>query len=64
VGRRAVDFVAAGGDLVLTVEPSQATTMRNAIAARAASDPAFRARVADAVTHVLAAKQALGLLPC
>jgi beta-N-acetylhexosaminidase len=64
VGRRAADFVAAGGDLVLTVVPSQAATMRNAIAARAASDPAFRARVADAVTHVLAAKQALGLLHC
>jgi beta-N-acetylhexosaminidase len=64
VGRRAVDFVAAGGDLVLTVEPSQAKTMRNAITARAASDPAFRARVANAVTHVLAAKQALGLLRC
>jgi beta-N-acetylhexosaminidase len=64
VGRRAADFLAAGGDLVLTVAPSQATTMRNAIAARMASDPAFRARVADAVTHVLAAKQALGLLRC
>jgi beta-N-acetylhexosaminidase len=64
VGRRAVDFVAAGGDLVLTVKASQATTMRNAIVARAASDRTFRARVADAVTHVLAAKQALGLLHC
>jgi beta-N-acetylhexosaminidase len=64
VGRRAVDFVAAGGDVVLTVVPSQARTMRDAIAARAAADKAFRARVADAVTHVLAAKQALGLLNC
>jgi beta-N-acetylhexosaminidase len=64
VGRRAVDFVAAGGDLVLTVEPSQATTMRNAIVARAASDRTFRARVADAVSHVLAAKQTLGQLHC
>jgi beta-N-acetylhexosaminidase len=64
VGRRAVDFVAAGGDVVLTVVPSQARTMRDAIAARAAADKAFRARVADAVTHVLAAKQALGLLHC
>jgi len=64
VGRRAVDFVAAGGDLVLTVQASQATTMRNAIVARAASDGTFRARVSDAVTHVLAAKQALGLLHC
>ncbi len=64
VGRRATDFVAAGGDLVLTVVPSQAATMRSAIAARAARDRVFRARVADAVTHVLAAKQTLGLLRC
>ena len=64
VGRRAVDFVAAGGDLVLTVEPAQATTTRNAIVARAAADATFRARVADAVTHVLAAKEELGLLRC
>ena len=64
VGRRAVDFVAAGGDLVLTVQATQAITMRNAIVARAASDRAFGARVADAAGHVLAAKQALGLLRC
>ena len=64
VGRRATDFIAAGGDLALTVQPAQATTMRDAIAVRAASDRTFRTRVADAVSHVLAAKQALGLLHC
>jgi beta-N-acetylhexosaminidase len=64
VGRRATDFVAAGGDLVLTVVPGQAVTMRNAIVARAAKDRAFRARVDDAVRHVLTAKRTLGLLRC
>ncbi len=64
VGRRATAFVAAGGDLVLTVVPGQAVTMRAAIVARAATDPTFRARVDDAVRHVLAAKLALGLLRC
>jgi beta-N-acetylhexosaminidase len=64
VGRRATAFVAAGGDLVLTVVPGQAATMRAAIVVRAATDPTFRARVDDAVRHVLAAKLALGLLRC
>jgi hypothetical protein len=38
--------------------------MRDALVARATSDRAFRARLTDAVTHVLAAKQQLGLLHC
>jgi hypothetical protein len=38
--------------------------MRSAIVARAATDRTFRARVDDAVRHVLAAKLALGLLRC
>jgi beta-N-acetylhexosaminidase len=63
-GRRATRFVGAGGDLVLTVVPSQAAVMRDAIVARAATDRAFRSRVVDAVTHVLTAKQALGVLAC
>jgi beta-N-acetylhexosaminidase len=61
---RATRFVDAGGDLVLTVVPSQARLMRDALVARATSDRAFRARLTDAVTHVLAAKQQLGLLHC
>ncbi len=62
--RRATRFVDAGGDLVLTVVPSQAPVMRDAIVATATSNRAFRARLADAVTHVLTAKQTLGLLTC
>ena len=48
----------------VSVVPSQAVAMRDAIAATAAADSAYRARVTDAVTHVLAAKQTLGLLTC
>jgi beta-N-acetylhexosaminidase len=62
--RRATRFVDAGGDLVLTVVPSQAPVMRDAIVAAATGNRAFRARLADAVTHVLTAKQTLGLLTC
>lgn len=62
VGDRAVDFVAAGGDLVLTVDASQAGTMTAALLAKAASDPAFKAKVDAAALRVLEAKQARGLL--
>ena len=64
VGSRAVAFLGAGGDLVLTVVPSQAATMRNAIAAQAAGRASWRSRLDDAVRHVLAAKIALGLVSC
>ena len=64
VGQRATAFVAAGGDLVLTVVTSQARTMRDALLARARADSAFEARVTDAVRHVLAVKAALGLVSC
>jgi beta-N-acetylhexosaminidase len=61
-GRRAVRFVAAGGDLVLTVVASQAARMSAALVARAQADPAFRALVDAAALRVLQAKQARGLL--
>jgi beta-N-acetylhexosaminidase len=64
VGARATAFVGAGGDLVLTVQPSQAVTMRAAILAQTRAHISWRNRVDDAVRHVLAAKQALGLLSC
>jgi beta-N-acetylhexosaminidase len=64
VGTRAVAFLGAGGDLVLTVLPQQASTMRAAIAAQAAAKRSWRTRLDDAVRHVLAAKIALGLISC
>lgn len=61
-GQRAVRFVAAGGDVVLTVDPSVLPAMQRALLARARSDPGFRARVDAAATRVLTAKLRQGLL--
>jgi beta-N-acetylhexosaminidase len=64
VADRAVRFVAAGGDLVLTADPAAASPMLDGLVARAAADPAFASAVTAAARHVLTAKDALGLLPC
>jgi beta-N-acetylhexosaminidase len=61
-GTRALDFIAAGGDIVLTVDPALIPTMVSAVTARAAADGTFRAQVAAAVMRVLTAKAAEGLL--
>ena len=62
VGQRAVDFVAAGGDMVLTVDATQAATMTQAVLAQAQASPSFRAKVDAAALVVLQAKQSEGLL--
>ena len=62
IGDRAVNFIAAGGDMVLTVDASQAPAMASALIDRAQRDPAFRAQVDAAALRVLEAKQAQGLL--
>jgi beta-N-acetylhexosaminidase len=63
-GTRAIDFLAAGGDMIVVNPTDQAIAMTKAIAARTAQTTAFRARVNDAVLHVLQAKEAAGLLDC
>ncbi|MCU1668026.1 MAG: beta-N-acetylhexosaminidase [Blastococcus sp.] len=62
-GDRALQFLAAGGDLVLTVDPAQLPAMYDAVLTRARSVPGFRARVAQAALRVLRLKQTRGLLP-
>jgi beta-N-acetylhexosaminidase len=62
VGQRAVAFVRAGGDLVLTVDANQAATMTGALLQRVATDAAFKRQVDAAALLVLQAKQARGLL--
>ncbi len=64
VGQRAVDFIDAGGDMALTVQPSDFPVMLDALADRAGASAKFRARVDDAALHVLASKEAVGLLRC
>ena len=61
-GARAVGFISAGGDVVLTVNPSVIPAMVNAVTTRAASDSVFRGRVQAAVMRVLTAKAHYGLL--
>ncbi|HEY0509668.1 MAG TPA: glycoside hydrolase family 3 N-terminal domain-containing protein [Blastococcus sp.] len=62
-GERAVRFLAAGGTLVLTVDPSLAPPMIDAVLARSDADPAFAAVVDGAVRTALLAKAHAGLLP-
>ncbi|MDT4958353.1 MAG: beta-N-acetylhexosaminidase, partial [Pseudonocardiales bacterium] len=62
VADRAVKFIAAGGDIVLTVDATQAPTMTAALIARATRDPKFKRQVDAAALVVLQAKQAHGLL--
>ena len=59
---RAVDFVNAGGDMVLTVVPSTIPTMYGAMLDRARSNSAFRKKVDAAALAVLTAKAQLGLI--
>ncbi|MEU7906817.1 glycoside hydrolase family 3 N-terminal domain-containing protein [Actinoplanes sp. NPDC049118] len=63
-GDRAVRFVDAGGDLVLTIRPQNVGVMTAALLAAARRSPVFAARVADAAGHVLHAKYRAGLLSC
>jgi beta-N-acetylhexosaminidase len=62
--QRAIDFLSAGGDLVVSKTVDSTLAMADAVVSRASTDPTFDARVDDAVRHVLAAKSASGLLPC
>lgn len=62
--RRAIDFLSAGGDLVVSKTVDATEEMARAVVARASSDPAFEARIDDATRHILTAKDASGLLPC
>ena len=62
VGDRAWRFVAAGGDMVLTVDAQQAGVLSSAILARMRASAGFTQQVYAAVRRVLAAKQARGLL--
>src|SRR2546430_14608389 len=63
-GTRAIDFLSAGGDMIISKTSAPAHAMVLAIRSRAAADPAFRQRVDDAALRILRAKQAWSLLPC
>jgi beta-N-acetylhexosaminidase len=61
-GQRAVKFVRAGGNVVLTVNPDSLPAMYAAVLTRAKNSPAFRAQVKSSALKVLQAKEARHLL--
>jgi beta-N-acetylhexosaminidase len=61
---RAIDFLLAGGDLIISKTVPPALAMAAAIRAKVSTDPAFRVRVDDAALRVLRAKVARGLVTC
>ena len=64
VGDRAVRFLQAGGDVLLTATPALAPGLARGLIARMAVDTAFAGVVRVAVQRVLTAKRAMGLLRC
>jgi len=62
-GARAVRFLSAGGNVVLTAAPNTLDPMIDAVM-NAATDPTFAAQVSTAEMRVLEAKATAGLLPC
>jgi beta-N-acetylhexosaminidase len=63
-GDRALSFLAAGGDFVISKTAIATHAMVLAVRSRVAADPAFLTRVNDAALRILRAKQGFGLLPC
>jgi beta-N-acetylhexosaminidase len=61
---RAVEFIQAGGDMIVSKTAAPADEMADALVAKAADDPSFRHLVDEAALLVLEVKQASGLLPC
>jgi len=61
---RAIKFLKAGGDLVVSKTTDATVAMVRAVRSLAGSDKQFEARVDEAVLRVLEAKEAAGLLPC
>jgi beta-N-acetylhexosaminidase len=62
--RRALDFLAAGGDVVVSKTLDPTVRMVGAVQARAATGTAYRSLVDASALRVLRAKQSYGLLPC
>ncbi|MFE3169520.1 glycoside hydrolase family 3 N-terminal domain-containing protein [Streptomyces sp. NPDC059224] len=62
--QRAVDFLTAGGDMILTVKASTIPAMVQGVQARMAASASFRTTVAASVHRILTAKATAGKLTC
>lgn len=63
-GERALDFLTAGGDMIISKTVSPAIAMARAVGSAAAGDGSLRARIDDAALRILKAKDGAGLLDC
>jgi beta-N-acetylhexosaminidase len=61
---RAINFLSAGGDFIISKTVAPANAMAAAISAKASGGGAFKTRVDDAALRVLRLKVARGLLRC
>lgn len=63
-GSRAIDFILAGGDLIIPGTLAAAESMAQTLTTRSKSDLSFERLVDSAAVRILRAKAAWGLLPC
>lgn len=64
-GERALRFLRAGGDIVLTIDASEVLpAMTQAVRAEATADAAFNKQLTQSVRRVLSMKDEMGLLGC
>jgi beta-N-acetylhexosaminidase len=63
-GQRAVQFLNAGGDLIIVGDPRLAPAMIKAVIAKAKADPKFAAAITAKATRVLTMKARRGLADC
>ncbi|KGN32854.1 B-hexosaminidase [Knoellia sinensis KCTC 19936] len=61
---RAVSYIEAGGDILLTGDPESVPTMIEAIAEKARADEDFANLVETSVLRVVALKERMGLISC
>jgi beta-N-acetylhexosaminidase len=60
--QRALDFLRAGGDMILTVQPTDVSPMSDAISNAMAGDSAFATQVNASIDRILSLKASYGLL--
>ncbi|MEO6019395.1 MAG: glycoside hydrolase family 3 N-terminal domain-containing protein [Knoellia sp.] len=64
VVQRATSFIGAGGDIILTGDPSSVPAMTAAIADKARADENFAIHVDASVLRIIALKERMGLISC
>jgi beta-N-acetylhexosaminidase len=60
--QRALDFLRAGGDMILTVDPSVVAPMSDAVSKAMAGDAGFATQVNASIDRILSLKSSYGLL--